>query len=122
MHELPGDRVQPYDFGERLSAGIRPHAISETWPDETALEIPRHRAVAIADGVINYDGLGFFPDFLLGDDPEAESSACATASRGSSRRLTSTISCSRTGHRSSATGASSSGASPPVSACHPSGR
>jgi hypothetical protein len=72
MNELPADRVQPYDFGDELSAGICPHAISETWPDETALEIPGHRAVAIADGVINYDGLGFFADFLLGDDPEAE--------------------------------------------------
>ncbi len=72
MHDLPADRVQPYDFGDELSAGIRPHAISETWPDETALEIPRHRAVAIADGVTHYDGFGFFPDSLLGDDPDAE--------------------------------------------------
>jgi hypothetical protein len=72
MHELPADRVQPYEFGELLSAGIRPHAISETWPDETALEIPGHRAVAIADGVINYDGLSLVPDSLLGDDPDAE--------------------------------------------------
>jgi hypothetical protein len=72
MHDLPVDRVQPYDFGDGMSAGIRPHAISETWPDETALEIPGHRAVAIADGVTNYDGLGFFADSLLGDDPEAE--------------------------------------------------
>jgi Metallo-beta-lactamase superfamily len=72
MHELPADRVEPYDFGDELGAGIRAHAISESWPDETALEIPGHRAVAVADGVINYDGLGFFPDHLLGDDPEAE--------------------------------------------------
>ncbi len=72
MYELPADRVQPYDFGDELSAGIRPRAISDTWPDETALEIPGHRAVAIADGIINYDGLGFFADSLLGDDPEAE--------------------------------------------------
>jgi hypothetical protein len=72
MHELPEDRVTPYEFGEELTAGIRPHAISPTWPDETALEIPAHRAVAIADGVHNYDGFGFFPDHLLGDDPEAE--------------------------------------------------
>jgi hypothetical protein len=72
MHDLPADRVQPYDFGDELLSGIRPHAISETWPDETALEIPGHRAVAIADGVIDYEGLGFFPDHLLGDDAEAE--------------------------------------------------
>jgi hypothetical protein len=29
MHELPADRVQPYDFGDELGFGIRPHAISE---------------------------------------------------------------------------------------------
>lgn len=72
MHDLPEDRVEPYDFGEELAGGITPHAISETWPDETALHIPAHRAVAIADGVHNYEGLGYFPDNLLGDDPEAE--------------------------------------------------
>jgi hypothetical protein len=64
--------VDRHEFGDELTAGIRPHAISESWPDETALEIPGHRAVAVADGVINYDGLGFFADFLLGEDPEAE--------------------------------------------------
>jgi hypothetical protein len=72
MHDLPADRVDPYDFGDELAAGIRPRGISESWPDETALEIPRHSAVAIADGVMNYEGLGFVADFLLGDDPEAE--------------------------------------------------
>jgi hypothetical protein len=72
MHDLPADRVQPYDFGDTLVGGIRPYAISETWPDETALHIASVRAVAIADGFHNYDGLGFFPDHLLGDDPEAE--------------------------------------------------
>jgi hypothetical protein len=72
MHELPADRVQPYDFGEEVSPGIWSHGISETWPDETALEIRPHRAVAIADGVINYEGLAFFADSLLGDDPVAE--------------------------------------------------
>lgn len=73
MHDLPDDRVEPYDFGAEVSPGIRSHAISETWPDETALALERHGAVAIADGVHHYDGaFGFFPDGLLGDDPEAE--------------------------------------------------
>jgi hypothetical protein len=72
MHDLPAERVRPYDFGDELAAGIRPHGISPTWPDETALEIPGHRAVAIADGAMNYDGLEFVSDYLLGDDPEAE--------------------------------------------------
>jgi len=72
MHDLPAERVRPYDFADELVAGIRPHGISPTWPDETALEIPGHRAVAIADGAMNYDGLEFVSDYLLGDDPEAE--------------------------------------------------
>ena len=72
MHDLPADRVEPYDFGDALGHGIRGYAISETWPDETALHLPGLRAVAIADGFHNYDGLGFFSDDLLGDDPEAE--------------------------------------------------
>jgi hypothetical protein len=72
MHDLPAERVRPYDFGDELAAGILPHGISPTWPDETALEIPGHRAVAIADGAMNYDGLEFVSDYLLGDDPEAE--------------------------------------------------
>jgi hypothetical protein len=73
MDDLPADRVQPYDFGDELRTGIRPYAISETWPDETALHIPAHSAVAIADGYHHYgDGLGFFPDHLLGDDPAGE--------------------------------------------------
>ena len=72
MHDLPAEHVTPYDFGEELTGGIRPHGISEGWPDETALEIPAHRAVAVADGVINYGGLQFVPDDLLGEDPEHE--------------------------------------------------
>jgi hypothetical protein len=72
MHELPDEHVTPYDFGDELEAGIRPYSITEDWPDETALHIPSHRALAIADGVLNYEGLGFFPDDLLGDDAEHE--------------------------------------------------
>jgi hypothetical protein len=43
VYDRPADRVQPHDFGDELTARIRPHAISDTWPDETALEIPRRR-------------------------------------------------------------------------------
>lgn len=72
MQDLPSEHVTPYAFGEELTGGIRPHAISPDWPDETALEIPAHRAVAVADGVINYGGLQFVPDDLLGEDAEHE--------------------------------------------------
>lgn len=72
MHDLPEEHVEPYDFGDELEGGIRAHGVLEDWPDETALEIPAHRALAIADGVINYAGLGFVPDQILGDDAEHE--------------------------------------------------
>ena len=77
MHDLPADEVTPYEFGETLTAGIRPHGIFEGWPDETALEIPSVRAVAIADGVINYGGLGFVPDDLMGDEAEEDKEGLA---------------------------------------------
>ena len=35
------------------------------------LHIPAHSALAVADGVINYGGLGFVPEEHLGDDVEA---------------------------------------------------
>ena len=41
-------------------------------PDETALHIPAHRALAIGDGVVRWEGvegLTFVPDFLM-DEPE----------------------------------------------------
>ena len=72
MHELPGDKVQPYDFGDELPGGITPHGVLESWPDETALEIPAHDAVAVADGLLHYGGLGFMPDKYLGDNAEHE--------------------------------------------------
>ena len=77
MHDLPEDQVTPYDFGDALTAGIRPHGIFEGWPDETALEIPSHRALAIADGVINYGGLQFVPDDLMGDEAEEDKKGLA---------------------------------------------
>jgi hypothetical protein len=68
-------RVQPFQFGDRLPGGVIAHEINAICPDETALEIPSVRAVALADGLVRYsspDGpLSFVPDGLLGDDPEA---------------------------------------------------
>ncbi len=75
MHEFAGDQaVEPFDFGDEVVAGVMSHEIGAICPDETALEMPSARAVALADGVVRFDApdapLGFVPDFLLGDDPQ----------------------------------------------------
>ena len=65
--------VTPFAFGDELPGGLRCHAIYSEWPDEGAIEIPRVRALAIADGAVRWksDGeLGFVPDQYLGDDPD----------------------------------------------------
>jgi hypothetical protein len=75
MHEFaPGQGVVPFDFGDELPGGVIAHEVGSICPDETALEIPAVRAISLADGVVRLDQvgpLGFVPDFLLGDDPEA---------------------------------------------------
>jgi hypothetical protein len=72
MHEFsPEDGVVPFDFGATLAGGLVAHEVGVLCPDETAFEIPDVRALAVADGVINYDGLRFVPEHYIGDDPEA---------------------------------------------------
>ena len=76
IHEFSsGQRVQPFHFGDRLPGDVIAHEIDAICPDETALEIPSVRAVALADGLVRFsalDGpLGYVPDGLMGDDPEA---------------------------------------------------
>jgi hypothetical protein len=74
LHEYEGSdlEVVPFDFGDELPGGLRAHPVYEGWPDEGALEVPRVRALAIADGAMNYGGGGlqFVADEHLGDDPE----------------------------------------------------
>ena len=71
----PAQRVEPFHFGDRLPGGVIAHEVDAICPDETALEIPSVRAVALADGLVRFSGpegpLGFVPDSLMGDDPEA---------------------------------------------------
>jgi hypothetical protein len=74
LYELEGrGPVEAFDFGDALPGGIVVHEVDAICPDETALYIPRHRALACADGVVraasNGDELGFVPDFLM-DEPE----------------------------------------------------
>jgi hypothetical protein len=73
LHELE-DRgpVTAFDFGDELPGGIVVHEVDAICPDETALHIPRHRALACADGAVRWQPGGplqFVPDYLM-DDPE----------------------------------------------------
>ncbi|HEX2087882.1 MAG TPA: hypothetical protein VHF89_19505 [Solirubrobacteraceae bacterium] len=70
LHEFGADRpVVPFDFGAVLPGGIVAHEVGVICPDETALEIPFAKALAVADGVISYDRLRFVDDQHL-DEPE----------------------------------------------------
>jgi hypothetical protein len=74
MHDFDeDDPVDPYDFEEPFAGGaITAYQVTEYWPDDCALHIPSVAGLVIADTVINYGGLRFVPDNLMGDDPEAE--------------------------------------------------
>jgi hypothetical protein len=73
LHELEGrGPAEPFDFGDELPGDIHVHEVGAICPDETALYLPRHRALAVADGVVRWRGgaaLEFVPDSLM-DDPE----------------------------------------------------
>ncbi|HJX48626.1 MAG TPA: hypothetical protein VJ375_12310, partial [Gaiellaceae bacterium] len=61
-----------FDFGDELPGGVIAFEIDAICPDETALYIPAHHALACADGVVRWPGrdeLGFVPDELM-DNPE----------------------------------------------------
>jgi glyoxylase-like metal-dependent hydrolase (beta-lactamase superfamily II) len=76
MHEFSDEQqVEPFDFGDDLPGGVKAYEAGEICPDDTALYIPARSALSVADGVINYGGLGFVPDEHLGDDVDALKSA-----------------------------------------------
>jgi hypothetical protein len=74
IHEFDfEDPIEPYDFEVPFAGdAITAYQVTEYWPDDGALHIPSASALAIADTVVNYDGIRFVPDHLMGDDPEAE--------------------------------------------------
>jgi len=70
LHELDGrGPVKVFDFGDELPGGVIAYEVDAICPDETALYIPAHRALACADGVVRWpgrDGLSFVPDEVHG--------------------------------------------------------
>jgi len=73
LHELEGrGPAEPFDFGDELPGGLAVYEVDAICPDETALHIPAHRAIACADGVARFGHGGelrFVPDQYI-DDPE----------------------------------------------------
>jgi hypothetical protein len=71
LGELEGrGEVQAFAFGDELPGGVVAHEVDAICPDETALYIRAHRALACADGVIRQGGSGplaFVPDHLMDD-------------------------------------------------------
>ena len=60
-----------YDDGDEVAPGVRAIAIGAIAPDDFALHIDAGPGVlALGDALINYGGIGFVPDHLIGDDPE----------------------------------------------------
>jgi glyoxylase-like metal-dependent hydrolase (beta-lactamase superfamily II) len=83
LYELEGrGDVEPFEFGDELPGGIVVHEVGAICPDETALHIPAHRALACADGVVRSEGrLAFVPDWLM-DEPERTKRGLRDAYRG----------------------------------------
>lgn len=86
VDELAGrGPVEVFDFGDELPGGVLACEVGAICPDETALHIPAHRALACADGVVRWEGptaeLGFVPDWLM-DDPQATRDGLRAAYRG----------------------------------------
>jgi hypothetical protein len=76
LHELEGrGPVTAFDFGDELPGGVIVHEVGGICPDETALHLPRYRALACADGIVALEpggALGFVPDGLMDDPPETK--------------------------------------------------
>ena len=73
LHEFSGG-VEGFSFGDELGPGVTALEVGVLCPEETALHLAGGAgALAFADCVIRgrHGELGFVPDFLLGDDPDA---------------------------------------------------
>jgi hypothetical protein len=65
-----GEPVEFFDAGDELPGGLRSVPVGAICADETALHIPAHRAVAVADGLVRVPSdapLRFVADALMHD-------------------------------------------------------
>jgi glyoxylase-like metal-dependent hydrolase (beta-lactamase superfamily II) len=73
LHEFEnGPDVQGFSFGDEVAPGMFAREVGVLCPEETALHITAgDGAMAFADAIVHRGGIGFVPDPLLGDEPEA---------------------------------------------------
>jgi hypothetical protein len=70
--------VDGFCAGDELPGGVLSHEMGSICPDDTALVVPRCRAVVLADGVVRGGPhgqggpLGFVPDSLMDDPPQTK--------------------------------------------------
>ena len=72
LHEFRGGpEVEGFAFGDEPAPRIRALEVGAICEEETALLIERGPgALSVADAVINYDGLRFVPDHLIGNNAD----------------------------------------------------
>jgi glyoxylase-like metal-dependent hydrolase (beta-lactamase superfamily II) len=89
LHEFAGEQfeVQGFDLGAQLPGPSIAHEMGAICPDDTALLLPEHDALLIADGVVRggphgQEGpLGFVPDSLMDDPPATKRGLLASCQR-----------------------------------------
>jgi glyoxylase-like metal-dependent hydrolase (beta-lactamase superfamily II) len=71
LHEFEdGPEVQGFRFGDELAPRVTALELGAICPEDTALHLDADGGMlTFADGLVNYEGLGFVSDPLLGDDP-----------------------------------------------------
>lgn len=89
LHEFASEQLQVegFDLGQHLPGPAIAHEMGAICPDDTALLLPEHDALLIADGVVRggphgQDGpLGFVPDSLMDDPPNTKRGLLASCQR-----------------------------------------
>jgi hypothetical protein len=88
LHEFThGEPVRGFEFGDELLGPARALEMGAICVDDTALALPAHNALVLADGVVRggrYGGdgpLGFVPDSLMDDPPATKRALLASCAR-----------------------------------------
>lgn len=84
LHEFEGKEldVRGYLPGDEIIPGIVVHEVDAISPDDMAFEIRSAGALALADGLIRFDGsVRFVPDNLMDDPPATRRALAASLER-----------------------------------------